>query len=142
MNTILYIVSFLFLGYSRVGECIKCWECNSKYDPNCADPFKPHTMALADCSQRFLGQDVAAEATICRKLTQKVRNEERIIRGCGYLSPEEAGTCLYRAGTHMVFMEYCQCAGEGCNKAGNLHHPQIMQVLLPALLIILLYLFS
>lgn len=71
-----------------------------------------------------------------------VEGEERIIRSCGYLNPEEAGTCVYKAGTHSVFSDYCQCKGDGCNKAGSLQQPLIVQILLPTLLITLLYFFS
>ncbi|XP_054717896.1 uncharacterized protein LOC129227371 [Uloborus diversus] len=114
---ILFILVGFFLHF---GESIHCWECNSKYDPNCGEPFKPYSMALVDCGQRFLKQDLATSATICRKLSQKVQGETRIIRSCGYIDPQEAGTCYNKAGTHLVFTEYCQCSGDGCNKTGAL----------------------
>ncbi|GBM59577.1 hypothetical protein AVEN_30078-1 [Araneus ventricosus] len=56
---------------SFIGEGLRCWECNSKYDPNCGEPFKEYTISLVDCSQRFLKQNMDANATICRKITQK-----------------------------------------------------------------------
>ncbi|CAL1297774.1 unnamed protein product [Larinioides sclopetarius] len=117
-------IAFLLVGFSlQFGEGLRCWECNSKYDPNCGEPFKGYTISLVDCSQRFLKQNMDANATICRKITQKVQGETRIIRSCGYYDPESAGTCFSRAGTHLVFMHYCQCAGEGCNKSSPLSAP-------------------
>ncbi|XP_015906755.1 UPAR/Ly6 domain-containing protein crok-like [Parasteatoda tepidariorum] len=138
MEKFLTIVAFTFMGFTlHLGECLHCWECNSKHDPNCGHPFKRHTVALTDCSQRFIPHNMSIGATICRKITQKVRGEERIIRSCGFYNPEDAGTCISRAGTHMVFMHYCQCEGDGCNNS-NLLHPQYTLLKL-AFLFLLLY---
>ncbi|GBM15043.1 hypothetical protein AVEN_23782-1 [Araneus ventricosus] len=57
------------------------------------------------------------------RLTEILEGEIRIIRSCGYYDPESAGTCVSRAGTHLVFMHYCQCAGDGCNKSSPLIAP-------------------
>ncbi|KAG8201727.1 hypothetical protein JTE90_012788 [Oedothorax gibbosus] len=136
MSDIFVFQILLLLGfYLRFGACLHCWECNSKYDPNCGEPFKNATIALADCSQRFLNDDMDITSTICRKITQKVNGQERIIRSCGFYNPEDAGHCIYRAGTHMVYMHYCQCAGEGCNSSGDLV-PRIPTILATLLLLL------
>ncbi|GFU29851.1 uncharacterized protein NPIL_288161 [Nephila pilipes] len=138
MTVVILQIAILLVGCSlRLGEALHCWECNSKYDPNCGEPFKNHTISLADCSQRFLVHNMTITSTICRKITQRVQGELRIIRGCGFFNPEAAGTCQTRAGTHLVFMHYCQCEGEGCNKSGPLHPPshQLFALLLTLLLV-------
>ncbi|GIX76953.1 protein quiver [Caerostris darwini] len=107
------------------GEGLFCWECNSKSDPNCGEPFKTPTIQYTDCNQRFLTGDIHVNATVCRKITQKVQGETRVIRSCGFYNPETAGTCISRAGTHLVFMHYCQCKGDGCNTSSTLNAPSL-----------------
>ena len=34
------------------GATIKCWQCNSKYDPRCGEPFNNHSIAFVDCDQQ------------------------------------------------------------------------------------------
>ena len=33
-------------------EALKCYECNSKLDPRCGEPFNKYTIALVDCEQQ------------------------------------------------------------------------------------------
>ncbi|XP_054721103.1 uncharacterized protein LOC129230708 [Uloborus diversus] len=99
------------------GLAIMCWECNSHYDKNCADPFRNSTFALTDCNQRER-DDFQQKATVCRKIIQKVRDDYRFVRGCGWLSAEKEGTdCFKRAGTFNVLIQYCSCDSDGCNAA-------------------------
>ncbi|XP_076365550.1 UPAR/Ly6 domain-containing protein crok-like [Tachypleus tridentatus] len=100
------------------GTAIMCWECNSIYDPNCNDPFNNFTMALVDCSQRSLPHYPNTPATLCRKVIQKVNNEYRYIRSCGWLTDEKRESeCMKRAGTYHVLIQYCNCKADGCNDA-------------------------
>jgi len=55
-------------------EGLKCYTCNSKYDPNCGHPFDPSTIELMDCQQTVVN------ATRCRKQHQK----GMFYWGCGY----------------------------------------------------------
>lgn len=100
------------------GRAIKCWECNSHYDANCADPFENYTFALTDCSQRSLSHYPNTRASLCRKIVQKVNENYRYIRGCGWLPEEKEGVeCVKRAGTFNVLVQYCNCKDDGCNLA-------------------------
>ena len=68
------------------GSAIKCWECNSKHDPRCGDPFSNFSIALVDCDQKSadithlldeheklkytVDEGGEPKATICRKTYQ------------------------------------------------------------------------
>ena len=66
-------------------SCIRCWECSSKYDPRCGDPFDSSTIASVDCDQRQaeVGHITVREnetmptASLCRKTVQVVEGEKR-----------------------------------------------------------------
>jgi len=100
----------------------QCYQCNSYDDANCADPFfyeeeagkppgdrkpKDPTM-LKDCEN--------PEATMCRKIYQNVRNDERVIRTCGWVEDTKDRECYTT-----VLEEYntlvCSCTEDGCNGA-------------------------
>ncbi|KFM58231.1 hypothetical protein X975_04859, partial [Stegodyphus mimosarum] len=116
------LVTFAFT--IRTGFAIKCWECNSRYDRDCGDPFNNATFALTDCNQRNLEHFPQQQATVCRKILQKVRDDYRIVRGCGFLSSEKEGSdCFKRAGTFNVLIQYCSCDSDGCNAAPGTFNP-------------------
>jgi len=66
------------------------------------------------------------EATMCRKIRQKIHGNWRTIRSCAFLGSPGEGTgnehnCLYRQGTHDIYTEFCTCnSKDGCN-TGALH---------------------
>ncbi|CAG2174122.1 unnamed protein product [Oppiella nova] len=109
---------------------LSCWDCNSLINNGCNDPFKEDDFAMADCTQKFLPRYPNQPGTICRKIVQKVNDEYRTIRGCGYLDdagkeikPNEhlANECVKRAGTFSVLIQYCSCNGkDGCNHSHHL----------------------
>ena len=79
---VLHHLLFVFLS----GSAIKCWECNSKHDPRCGDPFSNFSIALVDCDQKSadithlldeheklkytVDEGGEPKATICRKTYQ------------------------------------------------------------------------
>lgn len=143
------VLVLVYLQQPHVVEAIKCYVCQSNVDPKCADPFDNLTLPITDCDAYpradlvpkteldvieeksfFLsfGQQAPVkplQASMCRKIRQKVNGEWRTIRGCGYLGspgdlPEGSkGTnCKMRHGTHDIFMETCACNNkDGCNSA-------------------------
>ncbi|XP_076348856.1 UPAR/Ly6 domain-containing protein crok-like [Tachypleus tridentatus] len=112
-------VAVVFAMIFQGGGAIKCWECNSLYDPNCADPFDNYTVAVTDCDQRFLPHLPNVSATLCRKIIQKVNDEYRYIRSCGWIHAEKKheGGCYKKAGTFQVMVDYCNCETDECNSA-------------------------
>ena len=86
IETLIYcnLISF----FCVTGTALKCWECNSKYDARCGDPFSNYSVALVDCDQRHddvdhlvegFEKDAAGEpkATICRKTYQKSKHKPK-----------------------------------------------------------------
>ncbi|XP_064457755.1 UPAR/Ly6 domain-containing protein crok-like [Ornithodoros turicata] len=118
--TALSLCLCLLLG---TGSAIKCWECNSRADPRCEDPFDNTTLPISECKARSLIHYPGLEATMCRKIRQKVYGSWRFIRSCAFLGVPGEGTydenyCLMRTGTYDVFVETCTCnSKDGCNPA-------------------------
>ncbi|XP_054168067.1 uncharacterized protein LOC128965399 [Oppia nitens] len=145
----LIIITFVTVIYlSTPVVSIKCWVCHSDADPKCADPFDNSTLPIKDCREvkyshltvddeyERLTYDYEKrhglkpdkprpskllEATMCRKIRQKIHGNWRTIRGCAFLGQPGEGTgnehnCLYRQGTHDIYQEYCTCnSKDGCN---------------------------
>merc|ERR1711935_937334 len=99
---------FLVLTFIESGDSLKCYQCNSYVDANCADPFfyaeeadkKPEDRVMKDPSM----------LTDCP--------EDRVIRSCGWI-PDDKGRDCYTT----VLEEYntlvCACKEEGCNEANG-----------------------
>lgn len=105
---------------SRGVDAIICYDCNSEYDPRCGDPFDPYTLGQIDCNERqALDHLSGANATLCRKLVQRIGTKIRVVRTCGYIEEagRDGGLCASRSGTHDVNVQYCSCKGNLCNAA-------------------------
>merc|ERR1712080_45470 len=109
------------------GESIKCWVCRSDGDPKCSDPFDNTSFPITDCRQvEERAHLQGLEATMCRKVRQKVNGEWRYIRSCAFLgepglessigSGRDERYCIHRTGTYNIHVEYCTCRSkDGCN---------------------------
>jgi len=118
-----------FSALVAVGYAIKCHQCNSHVNPECAK---------YDDSGAYIGQGTIKECPAgekyCRKILQVVRDEESIIRTCGSeehrkaeedigYSPKKPGGFCYTTVMEEYNTEVCTCdpsiAGveEGCNGA-------------------------
>ena len=49
---VLLEISNFYLRFLTGTVAIKCYECNSKLDPRCGEPFNNFTIALVDCEQQ------------------------------------------------------------------------------------------
>ncbi|XP_028982315.1 uncharacterized protein LOC107043372 [Diachasma alloeum] len=71
----------LTLGFTfciSCGEAVICYECNSRFDPRCGDPFDPYGLGIVNCSlQPRLEHMSSLEPTVCRKISQKDVLESR-----------------------------------------------------------------
>lgn len=108
------VVLFGFLTSS--GLSIECYQCNSAYDPRCGDPFDNYSLGQVNCSMKPPLEHLSElQATMCRKIIQKVNGKLRVVRGCGYIHDNTTRTCIQRSGTHDVQVTYCSCKGDLCN---------------------------
>nr|CAD7256000.1 unnamed protein product [Timema shepardi] len=129
------------------GQSIRCYHCNSEYDPRCADPFDAYSLGDVNCSMRPLLEHLQDyQPVICRKTVQKVSEQfspsfqrphfrlyfseadrvygkVRVVRGCGYIEETSDRGCIRRAGTHDVMANYCSCKEDLCNAANRIQRP-------------------
>nr|CAD7591164.1 unnamed protein product [Timema genevievae] len=105
-------------------QSIRCYHCNSEYDPRCADPFDAYSLGDVNCSMRPLLEHLQDyQPIICRKTVQKVYGKVRVVRGCGYIEETSDRGCIRRAGTHDVMANYCSCKEDLCNAANPIQRP-------------------
>merc|ERR1712142_453384 len=116
-------LTFAVLGLMlTTGNALQCHQCSSVDFTKCGDPFyydevdlhgkkiPKTTEFLKDCP------DDGKTYTLCRKMYQNVRGEERVTRTCGYEFKKEENECY-----PTVLEEYntyvCSCPTDGCNGA-------------------------
>lgn len=146
-STLMVAMAFLTVFFSSVspGAAIKCWECNSEFDMRCGERFDNFSVALVDCDQRKANVDHienemlikyneytdkeqnvenfdVKKASVCRKTTQIVDGNTRVVRGCGWIRNTgylKDRKCFMRTGTHQVLVYHCSCNSDGCNPASR-----------------------
>ncbi|KAK3855634.1 hypothetical protein Pcinc_037980, partial [Petrolisthes cinctipes] len=104
---------------------LHCWECNSAFDPRCGEThFDSATLDSVDCDQLdALKLNINnASAIYCRKIIQRIQEEVRTVRGCGWIKEVKAdiGECYTRTGTKDIMVTYCHCDKDKCNGATTL----------------------
>jgi len=107
----------------------QCLVCNSVDHDNCNNWLGFNY--IRNCSMSQHGVDPSKPIT-CRKITQSVYGEARVIRQC---SNEVADGCLDRVGTMKIKVRYCHCSDkDNCNAATRLGqgaYAQLVQLMLP-----------
>merc|ERR1712066_924105 len=121
-ETLLLQVAILFGDFTEKfispGEALKCHQCTSYTHTMCGDPF---THEDGQLKTKEFEKECPADGndyTLCRKIYQNVRGDERVIRSCGYEEYENiAGekkdcytTVLEEYNTYV-----CTCNTDGCN---------------------------
>lgn len=113
MNSILFGIAY-FAALIYLGNAISCYECNSGSQYNgtsCADPATEQSLApfLTNCTSEY---------HYCRKMTQNVEGDYRVIRSCA--TSGRVNQCYGRTGTANIKLEYCECDKEKCNSAPSM----------------------
>uniref|UniRef100_T1GQL7 Uncharacterized protein n=1 Tax=Megaselia scalaris TaxID=36166 RepID=T1GQL7_MEGSC len=114
------LLAIFFLFHFQETHAIMCYDCNSEFDPRCADPFDPYSIGQVNCSKKAHPEHLKDkyEPVLCRKTTQKVYGKVRVVRGCGYIrDSKDDKECVKRSGTHDVQAIYCACTTDLCNGA-------------------------
>jgi len=100
-------------------DAIKCHQCSSYKDADCADPFffpdQPEVPKTNQYLQECKDDSDPTKEFFCRKIYQNVRGDERVIRSCGWERDEKRdcyATVLEEYNTYV-----CQCDKDGCNSA-------------------------
>lgn len=101
---------------------IKCWQCNSETNKFCEQvpngPVNNGTdipSCLADLYKECPTTD--GLSYFCRKQTQVIKDQKRVIRGCGFDKTEQE---CYQTKTPLVATHVCQCFEDGCNGSQSL----------------------
>lgn len=118
---------------------IKCFQCDSKLDPKCANINRESVDFLVNCglspSPYFTffanetEQNVASKmkATKCRKVSEFIDKKWTTFRSCEYLDLSEgakndgkASNCIEEEKPGGIRVEYCTCGEhDGCNYGGK-----------------------
>jgi len=117
----IFVLGFV-ASFSQL-HALKCYECGSKSNSTCGDPFKPDDFELRDCPSApdHIPNFNDLQALVCRKLKQTIDGKLQVItRSCGYLNNTEIKSpCFKDAFSSFTSSIYCDCSGDGCNRASN-----------------------
>merc|ERR1712156_715974 len=112
------LILAVVLTVISTGEALKCHQCTSYESAKCGDPFYYDDGQIK--TNEFLGEcpSDGKEYTLCRKIYQNVRGDERVVRSCGWEEYENSAgekkdcysTVLEEYNTYV-----CTCADDGCN---------------------------
>ncbi|CAO1422469.1 unnamed protein product [Diamesa serratosioi] len=137
---VLIVATVVLISMIKDTTAIMCYHCNSAYDPRCGDPFDSFSLGQVNCSVTPKPDHITELPTLCRKIKQKVYGEQRIVRGCGYITDlRDDKDCLKRSGTHDVHALYCACTTDFCNashRSFNQHSTIYAIMLLPLVYLI------
>merc|ERR1711973_644679 len=108
------IILVLAVTFS-LGNALQCHVCSSADNEACNEydeegNFKGGDQFLETCPD---GQD-----TYCRKIYQIIRDEESVVRSCGWEEDKVAREC-YTTVLEEYNTEVCSCKTDGCNSADS-----------------------
>lgn len=111
---VIFVTAYIISALVSPGVgALKCFQCNSKLDPRCGEPFNNYTIALVDCDQQrendiphlddkelnLYNRELDEEfnpikdddktdkkpKSLCRKTMQTINDELSVVRGCGWV---------------------------------------------------------
>lgn len=133
MKHIVYLVLFISLSILTPTNSIKCYQCNSRHEPNCISIADNSTEFLIDCDLVPSPVYPPLNATMCRMTKEFVHGEWHIIRGCGFIQDpiQREESCVVRRTAGIVIYQ-CSCNDkDGCN-ASSQPETRLLNVLITA----------
>ncbi|XP_017098038.2 UPAR/Ly6 domain-containing protein crok [Drosophila bipectinata] len=117
----MYAVCLAVLSNLLSVSAIRCHECNSHEDEDCASLVVNTPRAQRD--DQFLKECNIKDGQVpfCRKTVIKfeVNDNQRIVRNCGWI-PEKVQNACFTADNEGYKQVVCTCNGDGCNGASAL----------------------
>lgn len=122
MKLLILVICLLKLLTSEEVCAIKCYECNSHYNPDCNNPINSTTISLVDCNEAPSNEAFPdRKPEMCSRVIQKLDLDVRVIRNCSYLEDLDTGglpACVTQRMTEKLRREICICNDkDGCNEA-------------------------
>lgn len=108
----LSIPTINLLSFCTVTSALRCYQCNSEYDPRCGDPFDEYSLGQVNCSLKEpLEHLPGSEPVLCRKTRQKSTNSlnsytheiQRVI----YCSNYFFFSFSFRQSSHCTWLRIC-----------------------------------
>jgi len=120
------LVFGLVAATSKGVEALKCHQCTSYESTQCGDPFF-FDDGIPRSGDKYLKECPADDGntyTLCRKMFQNVKGDERIVRSCGWEESVSPFTGEKRECYSSVLEEYntyvCTCNEDGCNGSATM----------------------
>ena len=106
------IILVLAVTFS-LGNALECHVCSSAVDTDC-NKYDEEGNFLGNFKQTCpAGQD-----TYCRKIYQIIRDQESVVRSCGWEADKVVREC-YTTVLEEYNTEVCSCQEDGCNSADS-----------------------
>ncbi|XP_074599651.1 UPAR/Ly6 domain-containing protein crok-like [Brevipalpus obovatus] len=119
---------FTFIALHHQAWSLECWDCTTRINVACGDPFFDKPFAKKNCTLDPRYAELRAQypnqtIEMCRKITEKVDGMIHVIRSCGYLDDlkgDRMGRCQKRTESVGIMQESCVCYTDGCNSGIDL----------------------
>nr|CAD7434723.1 unnamed protein product [Timema monikensis] len=117
-------------------DALRCWKCDSSYDPMCGDPFNTTHRTLIDCESERSQSSYAANHAYCKKTKESENNRQSLIsRACVWANEGSKNTICSSPSSPYRKQEHCSiCETDGCNGSPGTMVPSLISCLAPAML--------
>nr|CAD7262303.1 unnamed protein product [Timema shepardi] len=124
------------LSERGICDALRCWKCDSSYDPMCGDPFNTTHRTLIDCESERSQSSYAANHAYCKKTKESENNRQSLIsRACVWANEGSKNTICSSPSSPYRKQEHCSiCETDGCNGSPGTMVPSLISCLAPAML--------
>merc|ERR1711983_62725 len=130
-NTMKPVSIILVLAVTvSLGNALDCHVCSSQVDPDCNKYDDEGNFLSGD---KFLKTCDGGKDKYCRKIYQMIRDEESVVRSCGWEEHPQGYEC-YTTVLEEYNTEVCSCSEDGCNSADSVSSMSLATAVLTAAL--------